>query len=109
MKLTCICNSCNAESTFKPKFSDRGLLQEKLGDEVKVNCTICGKLENKHINKLTAKEDSSILILVAVLAVVVDVLTWFYIGFAASLILFLSVLPLGLMKTRRQITLIDIK
>ncbi|MFT5677945.1 MAG: hypothetical protein ACI9FY_000482, partial [Patiriisocius sp.] len=52
MKLTCICNSCNAESTFKPKFSDRGLLQEKLGDEVKVNCTICGKLENKHINKL---------------------------------------------------------
>jgi hypothetical protein len=67
------------------------LLQEKLGDEVKVNCTTCGKLENKHINKLTVKEDILILVLVAVLAVVVTILTWLYLGFAAGLILFLPV------------------
>lgn len=91
MKLTFICSSCKTENTFKPKFSDRGLLQEKLGVEVKVNCTNCGKLENKHINKISAKEDTLTLILVTVLALIVTVFTWLYLGFAAGLILSLPV------------------
>ena len=60
MRLTYSCSSCKQQNYYSPKMPSRAELQMKFGDEVKVNCSNCGKLEKKHLNRISAKVDNRI-------------------------------------------------
>ncbi|MEE1961678.1 hypothetical protein V1387_03200 [Allomuricauda taeanensis] len=62
MRLVYTCSVCKAQNYFKPKSGSRADLQIKFGNEVKVNCVNCGKLEKKHINKISAVVDNRIVV-----------------------------------------------
>ena len=89
MVLVYNCSGCKKENIFKPKLPDRGLLQEQMGDEVKVNCTSCGKMENKYINRIEAVADKRFIYLTIAIAIVFAGLLWYYIGGISSTIFLL--------------------
>lgn len=84
MKLVFNCGSCKEINNFKPKFTDRGLLQEAMGDEVKVNCMKCGKIENKHVNKIKAVVDMKMIYLAIIMSVLLTSFLLFYVGLIAT-------------------------
>ncbi|WP_254073616.1 hypothetical protein [Cellulophaga sp. HaHaR_3_176] len=48
---------------YKSSETTRGDLQMKEGDEVRVNCTKCSRVEKKHINNIEAVIDMRLIIL----------------------------------------------
>ncbi|WP_394747923.1 hypothetical protein [Spongiimicrobium salis] len=84
MRLLYTCSSCKEQNYYTPKMSSRAELQMKFGDEVQVNCKNCGKLEKKHLNKISAKVDQRIVFGGLVLGVLSTVFLWNYLGLLAS-------------------------
>jgi len=86
MRLTYRCSSCKRENYLEDKAATRPELQAKLnGNEVRVNCKFCGKMEKKHINRITAKADNRILIIGFFVGLIVSFCLIYLFGFIASL------------------------
>jgi hypothetical protein len=84
MVLRNLCTSCGKENSFTPIKTTRGDLQMEVGDEVKVNCKSCGKIENIHLNKVYAIADNKILIVGVILGIVVSIILWNMFGAIAT-------------------------
>lgn len=78
------CSSCKKSNYFKPKMNSRAALQMKFGDEVRVNCPNCGKLDKKHLNKITATTDLRLIVLGGVLGVIGSIFLLSFLGVIAS-------------------------
>lgn len=101
MRLTYTCSVCKKQNYLKDKAGTRPELQMKLrGDEARVNCDHCGKMDKKHLNRISAVVDNRIVmagfviglsIIVAFIAGVVslsnyEVSFWKFLAFAGSAI-----------------------
>ena len=62
MRLTYTCSACKKQNYFKPTMQSRADLQIRFGNEVKVNCCNCGKLDKKHINRISAVVDNRVVV-----------------------------------------------
>jgi len=83
MRLTYTCSACKKENYLKEKAETRPDLQMKVrSDEVRVNCDSCGKMDKKHINRITAVADNRILVVGLLLGIVISSILiyffWFY-------------------------------
>lgn len=87
MRLTYTCSACKKRNYLKEKENTRADLQYKIGDdEVKVNCDNCGKMDKKHLNRITAVADSNIVILGTVFGVLITGILWLYVGLIATIV-----------------------
>ncbi|MDO1501384.1 hypothetical protein Q2T40_14715 [Winogradskyella maritima] len=80
MRLTTHCSSCKENIKIKSSASTRGDLQMEKGDEIKVNCPQCGKVEKKHINEIRAEANNFIIVGSIILCLVVTAFLWYYFG-----------------------------
>jgi hypothetical protein len=86
MRLTYRCSSCKRENYLKENAETRPDLQLQIGgNEVRVNCKFCGKIDKKHINRITAKSDKRVLIIGFFVGVIVSIGLIYLFGFIASL------------------------
>ncbi|MEZ4809916.1 MAG: hypothetical protein R2819_06115 [Allomuricauda sp.] len=88
MRLTYTCSACKKQNYLKQWAGTRPELQVKLGrDEVQVNCDNCGKLDKKHINRITAVADQRITMLGLVVGIAVSFVLIYYFGLIAAITL----------------------
>ncbi|EAR02709.1 hypothetical protein [Maribacter sp. HTCC2170] len=81
MKLSYTCSACKKQNTLKEKENTRAELQMKLrGDEVHVNCQNCGKMDKKHLNRITAIVDNRIVLLGVGLGIISTIVLWSFLG-----------------------------
>ncbi len=86
MRLTYTCRACKKQNYLPIKEETRPDLQKRINaDEVSVNCNSCGKMDKRHINRVTAIPDSRILLIGVALGLVVTVILIGYFGFIAAL------------------------
>ena len=84
MKLSYICSSCKAQNYIQERAETRVDLKMKLNtDEIRVNCSKCGKMDKKHINRIDAVVDSRVNMIGLILGGISTVLVW-QIGYIAS-------------------------
>lgn len=77
MKLSYYCGSCKKENYIKTNTSDRHALHMELGvKEINERCKECGHHTKKHINRLHAEPNYSIIIGGVIVAVVLTILLW---------------------------------
>jgi len=82
MRLRYSCSICKASNYFTPKAPTRADLQMKFGsDEVQVNCKHCGKLEKKHINKISGTADNRMILIGLGIGVIVGITVLLFYGF----------------------------
>jgi len=62
------------------------------GDEVRVNCDYCGKLDKKHLNRITAVADKRILIIGFFSGAILSLILIYFFGLIAALILSLPII-----------------
>ncbi|MCH2489102.1 MAG: hypothetical protein MK211_03020 [Flavobacteriales bacterium] len=85
MTLSYYCKSCAVKNLFKTKATNRFELQQELGaDEINRRCDYCGNIEKRHINRLTAQPNKTLMILSVVLVILLTT-TIFMFGFIAAL------------------------
>ena len=84
MRLIYTCSSCKKQNYFKPKMDSRADLQRKFGDEVQVNCNNCGKLEKKHLNRISAQVDNRLVVMGFVLGLLLVMFLIFFTQSAAT-------------------------
>ncbi len=93
MRLTYTCSVCKKQNFLKEKADTRPELQKKLGrDEVHVNCDNCGKMDKKHINRITAVVDQRITALGLILGSIISFVLIYLFGFIAALTLSLPII-----------------
>lgn len=81
MRLTYTCSVCKKQNFLIVKEDTRTNLQMKLrSDEVKVNCNNCGKLDKKHLNRITAVPDNRIIIVGTVVGMISTIVLWNFLG-----------------------------
>jgi len=69
---------------YSPVVSTRADLQMKMGNEVRVNCSNCGKQDKKHLNRISATTDTRLIILGGVVGIICTVILLNFIGIIAS-------------------------
>ena len=86
MRLTYTCSSCKKQNYLRKKAETRPDLQKLLGrDEVHVNCNYCGKMDKKHINRITAIADKRLLIIGFFGGLTIGCTLVYFFGFLAAL------------------------
>jgi hypothetical protein len=86
MRLTYICASCKKQNYLSEKDDDSASLQRRLSsDEIRVNCNSCGKMDKKHLNKITAVADNRIVLLGIPLGILVTATLIFVFGLLAAI------------------------
>jgi hypothetical protein len=50
------------------------------GEEFKVNCQNCGKIEKKHINDIKAEPDNTIILIGVGIGILATIILWNYFG-----------------------------
>lgn len=77
MKLSYRCSSCKKDNTIKTKSSDRhGLLMERGSNEFNERCKHCGHFTKKHLNRLYADDDYTLVIIGFVLSAIATIFLW---------------------------------
>lgn len=76
MKLEYTCSGCKKQNNYKPVTATRGELQMKVGDEVDVNCSHCGKIDKKHINRIDAVVDNRKILVALGISAIVTLVLW---------------------------------
>ncbi|MGW9684674.1 hypothetical protein [Flagellimonas sp. 2504JD1-5] len=56
-------------------------MQMKVGkDEIHVNCNTCGKMDSKHINRITAVVDNRVMLAGIITGIIATIVLWNYFG-----------------------------
>ncbi|WP_179007951.1 hypothetical protein [Winogradskyella forsetii] len=77
MKLSYRCESCKKDNIIKTKASDRhGLLMEMGKNEFNERCNHCGHFTKKHINRLYAEDDYTLVFVGIGMAIIATALLW---------------------------------
>lgn len=85
MKLSFRCSSCKKDNTIKTKAYDRhGLLMERGSSEFNERCKHCGNFTKKHINRLYADDDYTLVIFGFIAAIIATILLWDF-GYISTL------------------------
>lgn len=79
MNLYTTCRSCKENINIKSDATSRADLQMEKGDELKVNCQKCGKIDKIHVNDIKAESSKIIIFIGLMLGIFVTVfLIYFY-------------------------------
>ncbi len=93
MRLTYTCSACKKQNYLSENKATRPELQMKVGgDEVKVNCGYCGKLDKKHINRITAVTDNRIVLVGLVAGVFLSLVLAYFFGLIAAVVLSIPII-----------------
>jgi len=84
MRLIYICSSCKKQNYFKPVYPNRGKLQMAVGDEVRINCKNCGKIDKKHINRIDAVVDHRKMGIAFAISAAVTIVLFFFLGLVGT-------------------------
>ena len=77
MKLSYRCNSCKRDNTIKTRAADRhGLLMERGSNEFNERCKYCGNFTKKHINRLYADDDYTLVLIAIAIAIIGTYFLW---------------------------------
>ncbi|MCL6266737.1 hypothetical protein [Flagellimonas myxillae] len=88
MRLTYTCAACKRQNFLREKADTRPELQQKVGrDEIQVNCDNCGKLDKKHINRITAVVDQRVTAVGLAIGGVVSFILIYLFGLIATITL----------------------
>ncbi len=80
MKLVTRCKSCNKDIIIKSNAATRPDLQMQKGDEFKVNCFNCGKIDKKHVNDIKAEANNMIILIGVAIGVIASITLWVLFG-----------------------------
>jgi len=80
MKLVTRCKSCNKDIIIKSNAATRPDLQMQKGDEFKVNCFNCGKIDKKHVNDIKAEANNMIILIGVAIGVIASIALWVLFG-----------------------------
>ena len=84
MRLTYTCKACKRQNFLTLKEETRPDLQRRVNaDEVRVNCDTCGKVDKRHINRITAIPDNRIILVGTITGIIVTALLIYYLGLIA--------------------------
>lgn len=92
MKLYTYCKSCKSNIKIKSDAPTRPELQMVMGDELKINCKNCGKMDKAHVNDIKAEPNRFILILGVILGVLFSILLWTYYNGIATISIIIPLL-----------------
>lgn len=85
MRLQYTCSSCKKSNYYSPVVPTRTDLQMKMGDEVRVNCSNCGKQDRKHLNRISAVTDNRIVLIGLILGIISTLALWNFVGAMATI------------------------
>ena len=91
MRLTALCISCQRENEIRSAAKTRGELEMERGREITITCDYCAILNKKHINRITAEVDNTIIIGGVILSIILTVGLLMFFGWIS---LFALVLPI---------------
>ena len=86
MKLQYYCGfkSCGKSNSMKVKSNNRFDLTNEIGEEINERCKYCGNHTKRHINRLRAEPNNTIIIGGVILAGIITALLWDF-GFISTL------------------------
>lgn len=77
MKLSYRCESCKKDNTIKTKATDRhGLMMEMGKNEFNERCKHCSHITQKHINRLHADDDYTLVFVGIGIAIIATAFLW---------------------------------
>ena len=76
MKLTARCTYCKEDIIIKSSAATRPDLQMEKGEEFKVACSHCGRVNVIHVNDVSAEVDNRIILIGILLGIIVTVVLW---------------------------------
>ena len=80
MKLYARCKSCKNELKIKSNAQTRPDLQMEKGEELKLNCLNCGKVDKVHINDIRAEQNKRIILIGLIFGIIATIVLWYYFG-----------------------------
>ncbi|CAL2103334.1 conserved protein of unknown function [Tenacibaculum sp. 190130A14a] len=80
MRLYTRCKSCKSEFKIKSNAETRPDLQMEKGEEFKVNCLNCGKVDKVHVNDIRAEQNNIIILIGLVFGIITTIVLWYYFG-----------------------------
>lgn len=81
------CIGCSKEHKIKASGPTRGDLQQKYGDQLKINCRHCGKMFNAHLNKVKAKSNQAIIAGSFIVSILAGVAMFYYFWAAGTIVI----------------------
>ena len=85
MKLYTHCKSCKSEFKVKSNAETRPDLQMEKGEEFKLNCLNCGKIDKVHVNDIKAESNKKGILIGITLGVLLSAVLWFFYGAIAAI------------------------
>jgi hypothetical protein len=64
----------------------------KVGEEIKVNCPFCGRIDKKHINKINAVMDNRLIVGALGVGIVLTIILMNFLGLIASFAMTLPIM-----------------
>ena len=80
MNLYTTCSSCKENLKVKSVAITRPDLQMEKGDEFKVNCQKCGKIDKIHVNDVKAEPSKIVLLIGLIFGIIVTVFLLYFYG-----------------------------
>ena len=77
------CNFCKVENKIKIEEDDRGQIQMKKGEELPYTCVSCHKKDKIHVNKIYAKSNKKVIIIISIIISILTLIFSFKYGFIA--------------------------
>ena len=92
MKLYTTCLTCKNDIKIASSASTRPYLQMEKGDNFRVDCKHCGKIYNKHINDIKAKNNPLFLMIGLIVTLFVTAILWIYLGAIGTVTIIIPIL-----------------
>jgi len=83
MKIFAKCTGCKEHVILSTKASTRPELAHEKGENIKINCTHCGKDFSRHVNEIRAKVNYTTILIGVAVGTVLTIVSIFFIGFIA--------------------------
>ncbi len=77
------CNFCKVENKIKIEEDDRGQIQMKKGEELPYTCVTCHKKDKIHVNKIYAKSNKKVIIIISIIISILTLIFSLKYGFIA--------------------------
>ena len=103
MKLSYYCSNqgCKKENSINTSAIDRYELQKEIGSEFNERCKHCGSFTKKHINRLHAEPNNTIILISVVISAI---LTYFALSIFGLIGTFTAIIPIAVWMQQKKNT-----
>lgn len=99
MELITFCKACKEEIKVKSSATTRPELERDKGEEFIINCSHCGKDNQRHVNDIRARENKAVMMIAGALGIVLALVLFFIVGVVGTIVI---VIPGLIWQQQRQ-------